>query len=297
MGDVEQTPNENLEAPGAFEDLKVEEAMAFDFFGSEGASEDESAVESAERVAEEVQAPEGTKPAEKVEETPAAATPVAKETQTQAQPNPELELLKQQNADLQRKFDALTESLTKAPPQQQQQQQQAGPERTFNIGIPDELIAGMASEDPIQRRNATQVLVNGVGDMIYAKVMKEVREFVPQAARGIVQTTHQEAEQHNQIQTDFYGKYPEFAKPELRIVVYSVANAVAKELGAREWSPALRDAIAARMKSIYPASPQQKVEEETPAKRRTTPRTVPTGARALPQGQTAVGEILGIGEF
>ena len=123
----------------------------------------------------------------------------------------------------------------------------------YMFDLPDELVNGLASEETSVRKRALQFLVQGVGRAIHqemAKVVENKVSIVPQMVLGRVEAERQAAGERERVRTDFYGRWPALAKPELEEFVAVVGRKVADETGLTEWSPALRDAIGARAMSI-----------------------------------------------
>jgi hypothetical protein len=121
----------------------------------------------------------------------------------------------------------------------------------FNLAIPDELVASVASGEPAEMKKALAWLANGVAEATRRQLLKEGRETLDKrfadsdAARKAAET---EAEQKGAIAEDFYGKYPGY-KDNPRLVAMCAADYFAKHPG-EAWGPGARDGIATLIKDI-----------------------------------------------
>lgn len=139
-----------------------------------------------------------------------------------------------------------------APAQTQESKGADDLAKMYGFQIPDQLYAQLESEDPGARRQALSTMFQGIAMLTHQNLRKELeqrtgemREYVPQVIRQ-----QQEAVQAaKQVHDDFYGTYPGLDRAELKPIVQTVGRQVAQELGIQQWTPTLRDAIAARLAS------------------------------------------------
>ncbi len=115
--------------------------------------------------------------------------------------------------------------------------------------VPDQMMNLINSEDPAERRQGIAALVNGVGQMIHAEVMKDVETRI-QTVSTEVQTNASVNNEGKRIFDDFYGAFPALNVDALRPLVVAETQKVYKELGVSEWSDSVRDAIGVRVQNV-----------------------------------------------
>lgn len=144
------------------------------------------------------------------------------------------------------------------------------------VQIPDEIVRLLESDDPLDRKRALAALVAGTGRLVYQRVLDRVQALSETLPRQVEQAALSVAEQQR-IYADFYGKFPELNRPELRPLVAQVAQQVAQERGITAWSEAVRDEIGNRVKGLLASvagvsgvaevgRPRQNVAERRPAR-------------------------------
>lgn len=157
----------------------------------------------------------------------------------------------------------------------------------FNVDIPQEMLAAMASEDPGERAHATKLLINGSMNMVWNKmeqaltaVVAQVREALPQMIQSHTTTTKTQ----EQVFNDFYGKFPQLNNPALQPVVVNVAARLAQadKAAGRQWSwnDEFRDRLGQEvLQLISGVAPQgqQQTPPQAPAKQ---PFVAPRGNRS-----------------
>lgn len=228
-------------------------------------------------------APESQPVAQPEQKPEAQPQPPPAPQQTTAQPGSpatpsEAEQLRQQLAER----DAIIRRFAQQPAQPQPQTpatKQPDPWAVpdYRYEIPPQLVAAIRSEDPMEAQAAVGALTAGLAKNIHqtaiAQIQRNFQEILPRIVEGLVE---RRVQQWN-ITNDFYGTYPELNRPELRALVVSVGQQVAREINAQSWGPRLRDAVAQRVKSMLgqpaqpapqpPPPPQQPVFQARPAAR------------------------------
>lgn len=212
---------------------------------SDGGKEEQSAP-----AAQQDAQPTSSEPGTPTEDNPGTEEPPA------AEADPEKELLKNQIAEMQAKIDALqkpAEPAPAAPGGENSNAEAAVPEYAFQI--PDQLMTLMESEDPVERRQGYAQLIQGTAQVVHAQVLQAVGEQYQRGVPAIVHKIVAEQALAKQVFDDFYGKYPTLNKPELRDFIKNTALEVGKTYNAKEWTPALRDAIAKRAFDVLGQTP------------------------------------------
>lgn len=123
------------------------------------------------------------------------------------------------------------------------------PDYTFNVN--PQLLSMLASEDPNERGQAIAALSQGIAQTVHTQVANMVR----QVRDGIPTTITEHVQNHamqQQVHTDFYGKYPELDRPELKQVVQRAALTIMQQqmnMGIQPvWNEQLRDQVATYVK-------------------------------------------------
>lgn len=154
----------------------------------------------------------------------------------------------------------------------------------YNVSIPEPWLQAIESDDPAVRRQGLTVLVNGMARMSHARIVTAMKEELVKVLPAVIRHHVSEALSSQQVTSDFYGKYPEFNRDELRPLVVRSAQSIMQETGHTQWSEQLRDAVAMRVRqtlaSLFPgaaAAVQQPVPQQAPAQR--PPQLTGTGAR------------------
>jgi ribosomal 50S subunit-associated protein YjgA (DUF615 family) len=197
--------------------------------------------------------------------------------QPQAQPALTVEQLMAQNAELLNVVKSLQQPQVQPNQQQQQIQGQANgqhahqvqPETltqipSYDFNIPDQLVNMLASEDPVERKQALAATVQGVATTVHQQVLQQVGTIVQHLQTTIPQQiaqAQQAAAVRQHVVSDFYGKYPQLDTPELRTVVQTIANQYFAT-NPPQWNATARDAIAAKVvQAIQGVVPTQPVQQ------------------------------------
>lgn len=182
-----------------------------------------------------------------------------------------------------------------APQPAPQQEPPAQPQYQFNL--PADLLQQMEAEDPVARMQGYARFAQGIAMTVHQQALAEARQMIEAMPQQIEPMIQQRLHQQHIFQ-DFYGTHKELNKPELYPLVVSVAQQVAREKNISGWNPELRDAVAARVKSVLglPAGgaaqpPVQNGVAQAPAST-TTFQASPSARPATPTLHGEEGEML-----
>lgn len=182
--------------------------------------------------------------------TPPAATPTAQPAQPAA---PQAGVVPPELAALQARIDTLTQVVAQQPvgqppataaAAQPTQDDVSLPQHGYVFQVPDQLVAGLASDNAAERQQALGALIQGTATNVHREVIRAMRQELSQVLPQLMGRHIEQHQRRVEIFNDFYNSYPQFSNPVLRPLVAQVANQVATATGAREWSPQLKQAIA-----------------------------------------------------
>ncbi len=151
----------------------------------------------------------------------------------------------------------------------------------FNLGIPDQVLAAIRSEDPKENSLAMHAIVNGVANAVWREAQELVRQNVHEVVQAFprIIEAHMAARQTQQeVYTDFYGTYKQFSAPEFVPLVQATALQLINEKQAsgapiQGWTAEFRDEVANR---LFARFPMLKGTPQPPAPPK--PRSFATGA-------------------
>lgn len=202
--------------------------------------------------------PPGPGPAVPPSTVPAAATPPPAPP-VAAPPDPRDQQIAQLTRDL-NLLRTTMEGVTRALPAaaspaaapQQAQEDYMFPETDYAIQLHDNMVAGLASEDPAVRKANMEALVRGVAKIVHKEVVTAYRkdldrQIVPRVQRTLAAQREQEA-----IRSDYFGTYPHHQQ--FSSLVAQVTQQVFAETGAQGWNADVRDRIGARVQSFIQAA-------------------------------------------
>lgn len=169
--------------------------------------------------------------------------------------DPAIAALQAQNAALEARLNTFQQQ-----PEAQASAPAAAPIPDYQFAIPQELVQMMGSEDPADRQRGMVTFAAGIAQSIHQQIRSEYEG----AMQTYVQQQASSSQQANEVREDFYGKYPELNKPELYGLVQSVGQEVARRLGASNYSPELRDAIATQVKATLGTTAPRQVKSIPP---------------------------------
>ncbi len=222
---------------GTFE--HVDKVLSFDPFSEEGkVTETEEQPEAEETVSS------GEAPTEKSEETVVASpSTVTKETPAET---PEMKLLREHNEFLQTQLSAPP---TPAPtPEQVKVEEDKDAIPSYQFQLEDNLLAAIGSEDQTEMRRGLSFLVSQIGQAVHTNLRQEYRTHTADAIQSYVTRHAEDKTQSETIQSDFYGKFPEYDNDVGRMIVGQAGTAYYAKHNVTGWSPEVRDGIAALAK-------------------------------------------------
>lgn len=155
---------------------------------------------------------------------------------------------------------------------------------TFNI--PSKLYNGLYGADVSdeERVACLQAFASGIATSVHNRIMqtfgtwtKNQFQAIPAAVDYLVSQRETQRSSQKSIRDDFYGAFPELNKPALGPIIKSTIQAVARETGAKTWSPEVRNKVGTRVRELLAAFAPQVPQAPAPAT--LTPRA-PTPAPA-----------------
>lgn len=155
---------------------------------------------------------------------------------------------------------------------------------TFNI--PSKLYNGLYGADVSdeERVACLQAFASGIATSVHNRIMqtfgtwtKNQFQAIPAAVDYLVSQRETQRSSQKSIRDDFYGAFPELNKPALGPIIKSTIQAVARETGAKTWSPDVRNKVGTRVRELLAAFAPQVPQAPAPAT--LTPRA-PTPAPA-----------------
>jgi hypothetical protein len=254
VDDMPEKPSDDQIADMIFDQPEFERFNAQESF--DGSEEEEPKEEPEEEV--------------KVEETPAGAASAAEPAAEAAvdgvaapesAPAPsEVELLKAELAEIQRKHEEDRElwkqSLQRQvePPKVQEPQNPQERKQVFALNIPAKLGEDLLSEDPNVRQQALTYYTNAVAHEVYHKTREDLLQEMHSIARSHATGTVAQVSAQEEVAKDFYGTFPELAKPQYGPHIMQIAGQVMQELGAKTWNAKVRDEVGRRSKELFGVS-------------------------------------------
>lgn len=145
-----------------------------------------------------------------------------------------------------------------AQPQPNQQQPQIP---DFQVQIPDELVQGLAAEDPMMRKRSLEQLGSGLGQMVLHRANQQVAALYNHISNAIPQMVASMIAQHTQMRNwhdEFYGEYKEFgASPQMKQFVANIAANLAQQGKIRDMSRDSHKLVAEGVLAALGFSPEQ----------------------------------------
>lgn len=204
---------------------------------------------------------------------PVAAQPVVTTAQpapqTTAVPSPEAQALRDA-------AQALTASATAMrQPQGQPQGPQADPSLDYLFEMPQEVAAALVNENPQVRIKAHQFVNAAMAKEVHSRIRNEFLQYAQTEVPKMIQSMLSAHTFRQNIQQDFYGKYPQFKSEALAPVVASITQKVLQSQPAGSnvaWNDSLRDQIANEIFALIPAL-RSNSAPNTPAPQVNSPST------------------------
>lgn len=177
------------------------------------------------------------------------------------QVNPEVERLTKLLETQSRLIEDMQKAQAQPQPKDQPEEDQL-PEYNFNV--PPQLMQAIESEDPAVRKQGIESLLRGVAMAVHRNIRDESNAFQNKRLPDMVNAMIQQSTVASEVHRDFYGKYPELNQPHLRHLVQQVGAEIMQQTRTTQWSPRLRDAIAARVKQVVQFGPQPSAQPPAP---------------------------------
>ena len=243
---ADQNNNSSVTEPTPSAERDVADILSFDPFAQ--AKETPAAVPAEGAPADEKAGTE-TPPAE--QPIPAQAAPPTPAVPATPQPSNLERLIADQTAAIRQ---SLADRAAPAAPA-------AAPAAKFNLGIPEQIVNSISSEDPRERGLALHAVVNGVANAVWRETEQMVKtqvETIVQNIPRLIEAHQTVAQRQREVHDDFYGTYKVFPStdPAFVALVQNVGQVVATEFaraGRRlDWGPELRDEIANRLFASFP---------------------------------------------
>ena len=165
------------------------------------------------------------------------------------------------------RLSGLVEGFTRAAPQQPAAPARAqdDPFPSYDFTIPDNLMAGFASESPADRKAALAMFSKGLAQGIHSQIRQEYRKAIVDAVPAMIDQAMTGQTLMRQVFDDFYGTHKDLNRPEIRPMIVDIAQKIwhGGRYG-RNWNPQMRDAVANEARGILrgyappPAPPQQR---------------------------------------
>lgn len=131
---------------------------------------------------------------------------------------------------------------------------QGGDGPQYNFNIPQQLVAALTSDKPEDFVKGLQGFATGVALAVHQQMIKQLQPQIEAALSTHVPRMLTPAlEGYNTrkaIFDDFYGTYKELNNPRLYNTIAQTTQDVMTELRTNQWSPAVRDTVATRVKQM-----------------------------------------------
>lgn len=160
-----------------------------------------------------------------------------------------------------------------AAQQQPQQPNMPPPPPAYAYDINEQMLRAVTSDDMREREMALKAFAVNLSQTVHQRAVEQLREEVARAMPAFVRQVATQEYERKSIAQDFYGKYPEFDRPEVLPVVAQVAQQVMQETGASAWSAKVRDAVAGRTRALLGALANN--GQQRPAPQMTAPSASP----------------------
>lgn len=156
----------------------------------------------------------------------------------------------------------------------------------YAFNLPPTIMAKIRSEDPEEARQGVNALLQGAHRAAHRLIVNQLRHETMNVIQNYVQQQFAMREAARSIVQDYYGKFSDHNKPELRPIVKQITDAYMNEMGNPAWSEAVRDQIGARVnawlgqfRTPVPVAPQPAAPILTPPGSRPAAPTL-TGMQA-----------------
>jgi hypothetical protein len=162
--------------------------------------------------------------------------------------------------------------------------------------IPDAVLNGLISENPVERKAAVSNLLGVAMHVAHRLATKQAVEQVRnEMTRVLPLFVQDQIRTHNAMQTvfnDFYGKFPALSHPSLRPVVQAEAQKLSQQLGVREWTPEFRDRLGEHVMNMLRGVVPATVQTQQPAAPMVGPTARPMTATGPNNLQQEIADLL-----
>lgn len=216
---------------------------------------------------------EGAKADKDGEKSTGDGTGVGEGKKAESGDKSELELLKEQIAADREELRKLKEQNKpaaeegKKAPQTDEEKAKARHEAVmkslppYKFNIPKDVMEKLGSDNPADIQAGMSDFASGVAQVTHYNVLAQMEdrfeklrdELLKESVSTLKETTKAEEsakKERDTIANDFYGKYPELDKPELRLFIQAQARQLAEEYGVNGWNEKFRDALGERVKKV-----------------------------------------------
>lgn len=263
MADETSTPDVNESSPApaveSNEDM-ISRIMDYDYFGGpeEEVAEEESPSDSLADV--DVGEPAGEK-----KEGVAEAPPQPPKTPEAPKTNPELDELRRQLDELRETNKTLMGVVQSKAKEPEEKKEDSAPKPKakydedirYALAVPSDIAKLIYSEDPDERGQGLNGLVNGLAATIHTRLREEyqlaLKDQISPVINSLPNVVGREVERSysaRQIVDDFYGTYKQVNLRQHGELVKTVAQAVFEQKGTESWNAEVRDEIGKRVYQI-----------------------------------------------
>lgn len=127
-------------------------------------------------------------------------------------------------------------------------------EPNYDFNIPDQLVQALTNEDPAVFKQGVAGFAKGIGLGVHKQVTTYIEKTIPQmlekALPALINQHMQGYNSRKAIFDDFYGTYKELNNPKLYPLIGQITQEVQTELKTTQWTPAVRDTVAKRVKDF-----------------------------------------------
>ena len=175
----------------------------------------------------------------------------------------------------------------------------ADPTMNYSFNVPPQLAAALVSEDPNIRVNALAHMQAAITQEAHRRIRAEMTTYAETQVPQMIQSMLRAHTFRQEVNTDFYGKYPQLKAPGLAQLVAGISAEVLNAERATNpnvtWNDKVRDAIAERVFLMIPqlrtpaaAVPVTPQRPNTPPAGQTPPPRVFNGGTRPAAGGDAV---------
>lgn len=154
--------------------------------------------------------------------------------------------------------------------------------------IPDQVIAGLASENPLERKQALSqtlgIAMHIAHRQTAAHVIQQLRHEFSQVMPTFVREEIQSFRTQQEVYKDFYDAFPALSHPAIRPIVQREAASLAQQLGVRGWTEDFRNKLGEHVTNVlrqFAAPAAVMPTQQTPTVMQSAPVMSGTSVRPL----------------